>query len=77
MGKVTLLALEENGNVWGLGHFVGNHGGREATGKEKGRGAHLGQELQGRGVKQEESFSEMPTQPPGLRSPETEKRAQV
>ena len=50
MRKVTLLALEEKGNVWGLGHFVGNHGGREATGKEKGRGVHLGQELQGRGA---------------------------
>ena len=50
MGKVTLLALEENGKVWGLGHFIGNHGGRETTRKEKGRRVHLGQELQGRGA---------------------------
>lgn len=61
----------------GAGTFCRKSQSREATGKGKGRGVHWAKSYKAGEPKQEESFSEMPAQPPSSRIPETEKRVLV
>lgn len=76
MGRVTLLAWEENSRDWGQGHFLGNQGvgwlkvGKRAEGRQAGM------------LMPQESFSEMLTKslptpllpPPVWEVPGTKKR---
>ena len=65
MGKVTLLALEENGKVWGLGRFIGNHRVGRLQGRKRAEGCIWAKSYKAGELKQGESFPEMPTQPLG------------
>lgn len=56
MGKVTLLALEKNGESVGAGTFCRKSWSKQATGKERGRGCIWAKSHKAEELKQEESF---------------------
>lgn len=68
MGKFTLLAQEEDGRDWGLGHFTGNQVVGKLEGRKRAEGHVWAKSCKVGVLMQEESFSEVPTKSPSLRS---------
>lgn len=66
MGRVTLLAQEENGRDWGQGHFIGNQGVGWLKEGKRAEGHIRGQELQSRDADATGELFREPTKFPHL-----------
>lgn len=68
MSKSTLLAQEEDERAWGLGHFTKNQVVWRLEGRKRAEGHVWAKSCKTGVLMQEESFSEVPTKSPSLRS---------